>query len=75
MKVSALYPDVVFPVPRGTACLAKLVSWHVDDTTHSDMFNELENWVSLSVLFLFLVLPLWVVLLPFKVTHGETQTL
>ncbi len=29
-KVARLYPDVEFPVPRGTPSLAELVSWKED---------------------------------------------
>lgn len=45
-KVAALYPDVEFPVPRGTASLAQLVSWQTDESTLCDSFLTLKVAVS-----------------------------
>ncbi|KAJ1525320.1 hypothetical protein ONE63_010142 [Megalurothrips usitatus] len=45
-RVSALYPDVEYPVPRGTASVGRLVAWQTDETTYNDLFKELEDWVS-----------------------------
>ena len=41
-EVSTLYPEVAFPVPRGTASLAQLATWLHDDSTHNDMFDALD---------------------------------
>lgn len=41
-EVSALYPEVAFPVPRGTASLAQLATWQHDDTTYNDTLDELD---------------------------------
>ncbi|XP_052124575.1 fatty acid synthase-like, partial [Frankliniella occidentalis] len=43
-KVSALYPDVDFPVPRGTPSVAPLVLYDTDESTNSDMMHLKDYW-------------------------------
>ncbi|KAJ1529182.1 hypothetical protein ONE63_005988 [Megalurothrips usitatus] len=44
-NVAALYPAVEFPVPRGTASLATLATWKVDETTFNDTFTTFQEMV------------------------------
>ncbi|KAE8745684.1 hypothetical protein FOCC_FOCC007568, partial [Frankliniella occidentalis] len=44
-KVSSLYPDVDFPVPRGTPSLAPLVLWSTDESLNNDIMHLMENWI------------------------------
>ncbi|KAJ1522159.1 hypothetical protein ONE63_002470 [Megalurothrips usitatus] len=45
-NVAALYPEVSFPVPRGTQSLAPLVTWQHDE--EMDMFKDIQDWVRLG---------------------------
>ncbi|KAE8745682.1 hypothetical protein FOCC_FOCC007566, partial [Frankliniella occidentalis] len=54
-KVSALYPDVGFPVPRGTLSLAPLVLYANDESTNNDIMHLTDKWsltvINLNVLY------------------------
>ncbi|KAE8752393.1 hypothetical protein FOCC_FOCC000865 [Frankliniella occidentalis] len=39
-----MYPDVDFPVPRGTQSVAPLVLWDHDESTNSDIMHLMDNW-------------------------------
>ena len=44
-RVSGLYPEVQFPVPRNTAGLAQLVTWLHDDSNFLESYNVIKDKV------------------------------